>query len=166
MFPDFVGTRLHQEFDGALREQKTAEFEMHFPLGDVWMEMHAYPSEDGLSVYIQDITGRKRAENEIQAHARQQAAVAELGLRALANHGLQSLMDEAVACVARTLDVEFCKIVDPLRGSEAGGGAGSGAGDEELFLWAGVGWREGLVGSTEEADLDPSPSTPCAPASR
>jgi PAS domain S-box-containing protein len=86
-----------------------------------------------------DITERKRAEREIERRTHQQAVVADLGLRALAEHDdLQALMNEAVALVARTLDVEYSKIVELLPGGE------------ELLLRAGVGWREGLVGKARE----------------
>jgi PAS domain S-box-containing protein len=85
-----------------------------------------------------DITERKRAEKEIERRTHQQAVVAELGLQALANNGLQSLMDEAVACVARTLGVEYAKIVELLPGGE------------ELLLRAGTGFEEGLVGRARE----------------
>src|SRR5206468_2622731 len=36
-------------------------FDAHHPDG-VWLEAHAYPSEDGLSVYLHDVTARKRGE--------------------------------------------------------------------------------------------------------
>ena len=85
-----------------------------------------------------DITAQKRDEDELESRVRQQAVVAELGLKGLANDDLQSLMDEAVECVARTLGVEYAKIVEVLPGSE------------ELLLRAGVGWREGLVGHQKE----------------
>src|ERR671910_1657073 len=85
-----------------------------------------------------DITEQKRDEDEIDSRVRQQAVVAELGLKGLAKDDLQSLMDEAVECVARTLGVEYAKIVEVLPGSE------------ELLWRAGVGWREGLVGRTKE----------------
>jgi PAS domain S-box-containing protein len=63
-----------------------------------------------------DITERKRAEEEIETRARQQAAVAELGQKVLASEDLDSLMDEAVACVGRTLGVEYAKIAELLPG--------------------------------------------------
>jgi GAF domain/Histidine kinase len=80
----------------------------------------------------------KRVEAALGARARQQVVVAELGLKALANDDLRSLMDEAVVRVARTLGVEHAKIVEVLPGGE------------ELLLRAGVGWREGLVGRAKE----------------
>ena len=87
---------------------------------------------------IRDVTQRRRAEEEIETRVRQQAAVVELGLTALAGDDLQLLMDEVVACVARTLEVEYAKIVELLPGGE------------ELLLRSGVGFEEGLVGRARE----------------
>jgi PAS domain S-box-containing protein len=81
-----------------------------------------------------DISERKREQKGIETRVRQQAAVADLGLRALAGDDLQLLMDEAVACIAEILGVENSEVVEILPGGE------------ELRLWAGVGWEEGLVG--------------------
>ncbi len=92
--------------------------------------------------FLRDITERKRAESEIQAHARQQAAIADLSRLALTEVDLQSLMDEAVETVSRTLEVEYCKVLELLPGGE------------ELLLRAGVGWDEGMVGhATVDAHL-------------
>src|SRR5829696_1793302 len=86
---------------------------------------------------MHNVTERKRAEQEIETRTHQQAVVAELGLQALAGQtNLQALMDEAVACIARILDVEYSEIVELLPG------------DEELLIRAGVGWEEGIVGNT------------------
>jgi PAS domain S-box-containing protein len=81
-----------------------------------------------------DISERKREQKGIETRVRQQAAVADLGLRALAGDDLQLLMDEAVACIAEILGVENSEVVEILPGGD------------ELRLWAGVGWEEGLVG--------------------
>src|SRR5207253_5420302 len=80
-----------------------------------------------------DIAERKRAQAELNARARQQTAVAELGQRALAGRDLSALMDDAVALIAETLDVEYSKVQEFLPDSKV------------LLLRAGVGWRDGLV---------------------
>src|SRR5215204_2299886 len=98
MFPEHVGSVFYQNYHEAMREQKSMEFEALSPVTDRWIEAHLYPSEEGLSVYYRDITERKEAEKEIEPRVRQQAAVAELGLEALAGDDLDSLMDEVVAC--------------------------------------------------------------------
>ncbi|CAA9548176.1 MAG: hypothetical protein AVDCRST_MAG88-573 [uncultured Thermomicrobiales bacterium] len=77
---------------------------------------------------------RRRAEEELRARARQAAAVADLGRRALATPDLSAVSDEAVALVARTLAVEYAGVQELLPGGEA------------LQLCAGVGWRDGAVG--------------------
>jgi PAS domain S-box-containing protein len=142
VFPAIVDTPFYQGLHRALHEQKRVDFEAYSPVTDRWLEVHAYPSEEGLSAYLRDITERKRVEKEMETRTHQQAVVAELGLWALANTDLQALMENAAALVAQTLDVEYCKIVELLPSGE------------KLMLRAGVGWEEGLVGSiTEEAGL-------------
>lgn len=96
-----------------------------------------------------DITERKRAQIETASRARQQSAVAELGLKALSNHGLQPLMDEAVTLTASTLEVEHCEVVELLPG-------GSGA-DKRVLLRSAAGFEEVTTGGTAggTAELDP-----------
>jgi PAS domain S-box-containing protein len=81
-----------------------------------------------------DITESKRVEEEISLRVRQQAAVAEIGQRALSGAELSVLMEESCLLVARTLGVEFCKLLELLPDGQS------------LRLRAGVGWKEGLVG--------------------
>jgi PAS domain S-box-containing protein len=88
---------------------------------------------------VQDVTERKRAEKEIRLLALRQAAVAELGQQALRSDPLGQVLDEAVARVAQTLDVEFCKILELLADRKA------------LLLRSGVGWNQGLVGQATVA---------------
>jgi sigma-B regulation protein RsbU (phosphoserine phosphatase) len=83
---------------------------------------------------VQDITGRKRAEEEIRRLARLQADVAELGQDALRGAPLQEALDGAVTRVARALDVDYCNVAELLPGGD------------EFVVRAGVGWKEGVVG--------------------
>lgn len=105
----------------------------------------AFPIEASLSqttvagakmftLILRDITARKRIEEKLRARERQQAAVADLGQRALSCTDLQELLDAATAAIADVLGVEYCKVLE----------ARSRSGN--LVLRAGVGWRAGLVG--------------------
>lgn len=86
---------------------------------------------------------RKQAEEALKVRERQQAVVAELGQRALTEGNLTNLMEQAVAAVAGTLGVEYCKVLELLPGGKA------------LRLRAGVGWQPGLVGQAiVDAGLD------------
>jgi PAS domain S-box-containing protein len=69
LFPNAVGTTVYQELHRALRDQKTVEYVSYFTVTDRWIEVHAYPSEEGLSFYSRDITERKRAEEKLRFHA-------------------------------------------------------------------------------------------------
>jgi signal transduction histidine kinase/CheY-like chemotaxis protein len=97
----------------------------------------------GVVVVFRDISDRKQADIELKARALQQAAVAELGQKALGSLDLDRLLEQAVALVARTLGVELVKVLELLPDQES------------LVLRAGVGWREGSVGeATEPAGAD------------
>ena len=73
-------------------------------------------------------------ENKLSARIRQQEAVAYLGQLALSDIELPDLMNEAVKLVARTLDVEYCKILELQSDGKS------------LLLVAGVGWKNRAVG--------------------
>ena len=97
----------------------------------------------GVVITFVDVSEHRAAVDRLTDRERQQAAVARLGQRALAQLDPSALMDELVRAVAEVLDVEYCKVLE-LR---PGGG--------EVLLKAGVGWRPGLVGTaTVPTDLD------------
>ncbi|MGH7808373.1 MAG: PAS domain S-box protein, partial [Thermodesulfobacteriota bacterium] len=83
---------------------------------------------------VEDITEHKRVEEKLTRYAQQQAVIAKLGQRALAGVELTKLMDEATDLVARTLGVEYCKVLELLPEGNA------------LLLRSGAGWKAGYVG--------------------
>jgi PAS domain S-box-containing protein len=60
VFPDLNGSELHREYEVAMRQQKPAVLDFYYPTLDIWLEHRAYPSEDGLTVYFQDVTERRQ----------------------------------------------------------------------------------------------------------
>lgn len=62
-----------------------------------------------------------RAEEEWERSARRQELVWQLELRALAGEELGTVMDDAVALVARELDVELAGVAEILPGNGYGG---------------------------------------------
>lgn len=88
----------------------------------------------GFVKILRDHTDEMRAQAQIEERARQQAAVAHFGQRALSGVPLEQLFDEAVQTIAETLDVPFCELLRALPNERA------------LRLDAGAGWGEGLVG--------------------
>jgi PAS domain S-box-containing protein len=66
VYPELVGSVFYHKYHDAVREQKTSQFEGRSSLSEGWYEVHAYPSEEGLSIYYRDITERKRAEETLR----------------------------------------------------------------------------------------------------
>lgn len=63
VFPQMVDTALYQRFHQALETMEPAHFEVFSRIvPGAWFEAHAYPSKSGLTVYLREITERKRAE--------------------------------------------------------------------------------------------------------
>jgi PAS domain S-box-containing protein len=92
--------------------------------------------EDSLVMLaIRNVSEQKQAQQELQARARQQAAVSELGRRALTGIDLPQLMAEAAALVRAHLEVEYANVLELLP-------------DGRVMFQAGAGWEEGLVGRT------------------
>jgi PAS domain S-box-containing protein len=85
-------------------------------LVEVWVstDLISLGGRQALCAIVRDVSLRKRTEAELSTHARQQVAVAELGQRALIGADLDALMNETVTLVARTLDVEHCKLLQLL----------------------------------------------------
>src|SRR5260221_7837150 len=78
---------------------------------------------------------------DVLAHRKKQEAVAQLGQFALVNLDLDNLFQQATAVLARTLDAELVKGLELLPNKSA------------FLVRAGVGWKEGYVGSaTVSAD--------------
>ncbi|MGH2522341.1 MAG: PAS domain S-box protein, partial [Anaerolineales bacterium] len=95
-----------------------------------------YQGRPAVQVIAHNITQRKQAEQALKARERQQAVVAQLGERALADADIASLMDEALAQVSLTLAAGQCKILELLPDGEA------------LLVRIGLGWPPGVVGHT------------------
>lgn len=140
----YPGDESRQRLEAELLETGRTRIEFTAVCKDgspVEVELIAVAVEDdwgattGYSGIRRDISERRRAQAELGQTLRQQAAVAELGLAALATDDLQSVLDRAAHVVASTLDVEYAGINELL------------ADRERLLVSAGAGWPVGIVGS-------------------
>jgi len=64
LFPGLVETPLYREVARALERGEPASFETLYEPGPSWLELHAYPDAEGVSVYFHDVSERKQAEAE------------------------------------------------------------------------------------------------------
>jgi two-component system sensor histidine kinase UhpB len=93
-FPDVVGTLTYNAFVQAMTEQRyISNVDYYAPL-DLWQENHIYPSNNGLSIFIRDITVRKKSEMEVLQMNTE--------LRELSSH-LQNIREEERIHIAREI---------------------------------------------------------------
>lgn len=81
-WPALVGSELEAHYRRAIAEQVIVHLEHHYiepPNWDIWLEIHVYPSVEGLNIFYRDISDRKRAEAELQTETMQvQQKLAEI----------------------------------------------------------------------------------------
>lgn len=65
-FPAASGSRFHEESRKAAESGEPGHFEEFYPPLAAWFEVRVYPSKDGLAIYFQDITGRKKSEKNLR----------------------------------------------------------------------------------------------------
>jgi PAS domain S-box-containing protein len=65
-FPEAVGTLFYEQYHKVIAEAVPVSFEAFYAPLDGWFEVRGYPSPDGLSVYFQNISERKYAEEALR----------------------------------------------------------------------------------------------------
>jgi PAS domain S-box-containing protein len=66
LYPGSAGTPVYTELHRAMEERVPVHFEAHHPRFDLWFELDAYPTKDGLAVFGRDVTERKRFNERLQ----------------------------------------------------------------------------------------------------
>ncbi len=101
LFPEEADGIFAGHFRHAMQAQVRVRFEEYFlPLG-LWLEVHAFPTPDGLSIFFRDITGQRRADTERQraqaqvAHMARHDALTGLPNRILFHERLERALAEA-----------------------------------------------------------------------
>lgn len=65
-FPEAVGSMTETAFMHAREERIPVSFEEYFTPLAKWLDVRAYPGEEGLSVYVRDITEEKRVQETVR----------------------------------------------------------------------------------------------------
>ncbi|MBD1917395.1 MULTISPECIES: PAS domain-containing sensor histidine kinase [Cyanophyceae] len=69
-FLEASGSVFQQQFEKAVNEGRSVEFQEFYPPLNVWLDVRAYPSHEGLAVYFQDVTDRIALEERLHQSQR------------------------------------------------------------------------------------------------
>jgi PAS domain S-box-containing protein len=105
-FPEAVGHPLYNAYNLAMKEQHLVQIEEHYALNDRWFLNLIYPSADGLSIYLQDVTDRKKAEELLNQSYKE--------IKELSAHLVDVREDERIA-IARELHDELGQQLTALK---------------------------------------------------
>lgn len=74
-FPQAIGTETEAHYRKAMAERITVHFEVHGIFTDRWYEQKVYPTFEGIAVYWNDITERKKSEELLRKNEEQLEAI-------------------------------------------------------------------------------------------
>ncbi|WOD40761.1 EAL domain-containing protein [Nodosilinea sp. E11] len=109
-FPEVLGTQLSKELRRAMTERVSLTFEEDMASSDSWCEFHVYPSQEGLAVYFQDITSRKRAVEQIEHQIRREQALNRVVQAIRQSLDLDVIFDTAAREIALLLQADHVDI--------------------------------------------------------
>jgi response regulator RpfG family c-di-GMP phosphodiesterase len=117
-FPELKGSIFEEKYRYALTHHTPANFETYFDVAPLknWYDVRVYPYEDGISVYFQVTTARKRAEEERQWELYLTAALSELYKPLISpNASIIDIAAEALrsACQLTRSSAGFISAFDP-----------------------------------------------------
>ncbi len=103
VFPDAVDLPSYTYYNKVLETKKPISFEDYYGL---WLEVNAYPSEEGISVFFRDITQRKKADEKIQRKTEQLDIIAEMNTELLNYGDWFKVIEKVFAKVGECIQVD------------------------------------------------------------
>ena len=109
-FPETVGSTFKSESYRAVSCQVTVHFEEFYQPLETWLEVRSYPYQDGLSVFLRDVTTRKQSEAALLERSRLYTLEAEVGTALGAGGTLSERLNRCTEAMLQHLEANFVSI--------------------------------------------------------
>lgn len=121
LFPEEVGSRFDKMYRKAMTEQQPASLEEYLPAARRWLEIHAFPTPDSLTLFFRDVSTRRQAQEKIIKLAYHDTLTG-LGNRELFQRSLEQclLVRPAAGVALLCMDLDHFKEVNDSFGHNVG----------------------------------------------
>jgi diguanylate cyclase (GGDEF)-like protein len=119
LFGSAVASTLEEQFSLATATGGGVDFEQHLADTDSWLDVHAFPSPEGLSVFFRDISGARRIREEI-AYLAHHDPLTGLANRLLVHEQLQKSVADGATSATLFIDLDHFKEVNDSLGHPVG----------------------------------------------
>lgn len=97
-----LGSYLYKPVYKALMKKMAFNHEVYYPPTESWLDAHIFSNYDGVSIYLGDITARKKVEQELRKSEHQQRAIFENiidGIISINKHGIILSFNRAASAI-------------------------------------------------------------------
>ncbi|MFZ5652478.1 MAG: GAF domain-containing protein [Bacillota bacterium] len=108
IFPEAVGTIFHKEYHRAMSQRAAVHFEGFSPVLKRWIDVHAYPFREGLSIYFRDITDRKRNELDLKMQNKRLEILCGTANHLLLSDDPGEIIGTVFKKLSVSLELDFC----------------------------------------------------------
>ncbi len=107
VFPTGKETDSYHKIQQALVDRQPVQYESYSEFLDQWLDIHLYPTKQGVSVYFQDITPRKRTERALQERNRRLALLSEIAAELLVDRDPRELLHWIYTRLSNLLPIDL-----------------------------------------------------------
>ncbi len=107
LFPYAKGNNFFIEYHKAMETMEPRHFDEYYPEPlNKWLEMHCYPSEEGLAVHFRDVTERKKSEEALVERERLSSALIQINVYVNSTLDHKEIMQRVIEEGAKAIDAE------------------------------------------------------------
>lgn len=107
VFPDTRGSIFETEYFRVMNERVARRFETYYESYKMWLEVNAYPHEDGIAIFYTDITEPKKAELKLASQLARLALLSHITRSIGERMDLKSIFQVVIRSLEDQLPVDF-----------------------------------------------------------